>query len=111
MWTDGTFLTHPSPMKGMLTKLTGLLGLEGQPETLVRVLMALAMLLGDGAELLRELAQAPKAIDRLAAIIRSSEDPDSKAIATSIFANLASLRLLSLSPQACSFELNTWKGS
>ena len=72
----------------MVRRLAELTGLQNQAETLVRVLMGLAMLLGSGSGQLLEYAQAPKAIDNLAIIIRSSTDPDSKAIATSIFANL-----------------------
>lgn len=75
-------------MQGMVSRLAELTGLNGQPETLVRVLMGLAMLLGSKPEHLTDFAKTPKAIDNLAAVIRNSEDPDSKAIATSIFANL-----------------------
>ena len=59
-----------------------------QPETLVRILMGLAMLLSSAPDHLTEFAEVPQAIDNLVVIIRGSEDPDSKAIATSIFANL-----------------------
>ena len=52
--------------------------------------MGLAMLLNSAPGHLGEFAEVPHAIDNLAAIIRSSDDPDSKAIATSIFANLVS---------------------
>ena len=72
----------------MIRSLCGLLGLKKQPETLVRVLMALAMLLGHNPKGLADIAGSPGAVENLAAIMRSSDDDDSKHIATTIFSNL-----------------------
>ena len=76
------------PLQGMIPRLAGLLGIRDQPETLVRALMGIAMLLGDSPGRLQQLAAAPGAVKSMAAIMRGSDDQDSKAIATSIFAAL-----------------------
>ena len=75
-------------LQGMIPSLAGLLGIRGQPETLVRALMGIAMLLGNSPGRLQQLAAAPGAVKSMAAIMRGSDDQDSKAIATSIFAAL-----------------------
>ena len=72
----------------MIGSLCGLLGLKRQPEILVRALMALAMLLGHNPKGLADIAGSPGAVENLTAIMRSSDDDDSKHIATTIFSNL-----------------------
>ena len=88
-------------LQGIPKKLAALTGMHEQPETLVRVLMGLAMLLSSAPGHLTEFADVPHAIDNLAITIRSSEDQDSKAIATSLFANLVCLRQSPGLPMLC----------
>jgi len=75
-------------VQGMIGTLCGLLGVKQQPETLVRALMALAMLLGNNPAGLLEIASSQGAVENLAVIMRNSEDEDSKLVATTIFSNL-----------------------
>jgi len=75
----------------MIGSLSGLLGVKKQPETLVRALMALAMLLGNNPAGLAEIAGSRGAVENLAVIMRSSDDDDSKHVAATIFSNLVLL--------------------
>jgi hypothetical protein len=79
-------------MQGMIGILSGLLGVKQQPETLVRALMALAMLLGNNPAGLLEISDSKRAVENLAIIMRNSKDEDSKLVATTIFSNLVGPR-------------------
>lgn len=91
---SNTSARNPLLECGMIGILSGLLGVKQQPETLVRALMALAMLLGNNPAGLLEISDSKRAVENLAIIMRNSKDEDSKLVATTIFSNLANDPLL-----------------
>ncbi|KAK9825916.1 hypothetical protein WJX81_005921 [Elliptochloris bilobata] len=78
-------LADQGAIGGLAAALVG----EGCPEVRVRILLALAMLIGGTPERARALADAPGAGAALMALVRAGDDEDCRQIAAGLVAELA----------------------
>ena len=96
-------------MQGAIGVLAAALAAERSAEARVRVLLALAMLVGGAPERCRALARAPGAAAALMAAVRAGDDEDSRQVAAGLVAelvrrplsNLTKISVLDVLSQGC----------